>query len=49
LPNPISATGSEVRCGDARVCGRFAHLPHTTHSDDYAATALAFISRGPMF
>ena len=25
------------------------HIPYATHVDDYVATALAFISRGPMF
>jgi pimeloyl-ACP methyl ester carboxylesterase len=25
------------------------HTPYATHPDDYAATVLAFISRGPMF
>jgi hypothetical protein len=25
------------------------HLPYATHRDDYAATVLASISRGPMF
>jgi pimeloyl-ACP methyl ester carboxylesterase len=25
------------------------HIPYATHPDDYAATVLAFISRGPMF
>ena len=25
------------------------HIPYATHPDDYLATVLAFISRGPMF
>jgi len=25
------------------------HIPYATHPDDYVATVLAFISRGPMF
>jgi hypothetical protein len=25
------------------------HIPYATHPDDYAATALACIMRGPMF
>jgi hypothetical protein len=25
------------------------HIPDATHPDDYVATVLAFMSRGPMF
>jgi hypothetical protein len=25
------------------------HIPYATHRDDYVATVLAFVSRGPMF